>query len=428
MEYRQVVTSFLQRGQLILLLRRSKEVGTYQGKWGTVSGFLEENEDPYERAKIEISEETALTSNDLLLIRYGELLRVYDEEKDTVWIVHPFLLATHESAIRVNWENSGYKWVEPDELANFETVPSLMQTFDRVRWDLSSPPANLSKAITIVDKIAHDKINGASYLGRKAIEAIHTAARLSTAQTKSDLFRDVLMIGTKMRIVQPNMASIRNISGNLLHDIDSARQTSKSVAEYRDLIEQLTRKALANCVSAAELVSRNLSNMIIRKHHILTHSYSSTVKRAIQLCPNRELQVYVTESGPGFEGKTLARELTEVGFNTTVLSDTTIGAFPIKFDVVAVGADSILPDGSIINKVGTKDIARTAQQHSIPVYVAAERSKLDTMRFLGSPFRTNGIFDLTPGEFITSIISEQGEMKPSDAKDQIERLVRELYT
>ena len=95
MEYRQVVTSFLQRGQLILLLRRSKEVGTYQGKWGAVSGFLEENEDPYERAKIEISEETALTSNDLLLIRYGELLRVYDEEKDTVWIVHPFLLATH---------------------------------------------------------------------------------------------------------------------------------------------------------------------------------------------------------------------------------------------------------------------------------------------------------------------------------------------
>ena len=116
-----------------------------------------------------------------------------------------------------------------------------MQTFDRVRWDLSSPPANLSKAITIVDKIAHDKINGASYLGRKAIEAIHTAAHLSTAQTKSDLFRDVLMIGTKMRIVQPNMASIRNISGNLLHDIDSARQTSKSVAEYRDLIEQLTK-------------------------------------------------------------------------------------------------------------------------------------------------------------------------------------------
>ncbi|HKM78500.1 MAG TPA: NUDIX domain-containing protein [Candidatus Bathyarchaeia archaeon] len=428
MEYKQVVTSFLQRGQLLLLLLRSNEVGTYQGKWGAVSGFLEQNEDPYERAKIEISEETALTSKDLLLIRSGELLRIYDQEKDIVWIVHPFLFTTHESAISVNWENSQYKWVEPDDLANFETVPSLRQTFDRVRWDLSSPPANLSKAIAIVDEIAHDKINGASYLGRKAIEAIHTAARLSTAQTNSDLFRDVLMIVTKMRIVQPNMASIRNTAGRLLHDIDSGRQTSRSVAEYRNLVEQMAREALANCISAAELVSRNLRSMIIRKHRILTHSYSSTVKSAIQLCRNSELQVYVTESGPGFEGKTLARELTDLGFNTTVLPDTTTGAFPIRFDAVLLGADSILADGSIINKIGTKDIARTAQRYSIPVYVAAERSKLDTLQFLGSPLSINGIFDLTPGEFFTSIITEQGEMKPSDAKDRIESLVRELYT
>lgn len=236
-----------------MLLLRSNEVGTYQGKWGVVSGFLEQNEDPYERAKIEISEETALTSKDLLLIRSGELLRAYDQEKDIVWIVHPFLFTTHESAISVNWENSQYKWVEPDDLANFETVPSLRQTFDRVRWDLSSPPANLSKAIAIVDEIAHDRINGASYLGRKALEAIHTVAHLSTAQTNSDLFRDVLMIVTKMRNVQPNMASIRNTAGRLLHDIDSGRQTSRSVAEYRILVEQMAREALANCISAAEL-------------------------------------------------------------------------------------------------------------------------------------------------------------------------------
>ena len=99
MEYKQVVTSFLQRGRFILLLRRSDDVGTYQGKWGAVSGFLDENEDPYERAKLEINEETALTSKNLRLIRSGELLRVYDKEKDTVWIVHPFLFTTHESAI-----------------------------------------------------------------------------------------------------------------------------------------------------------------------------------------------------------------------------------------------------------------------------------------------------------------------------------------
>jgi len=428
MEYKQVVTSFLQRGQLILLLRRSNQVSTYQGKWGAVSGFLEENEDPYARAKTEISEETALTSEDVKLIRFGELLRIYDRENDTVWIVHPFLFVALESAIRVNWENSQYKWVEPDELANFETVPSLEQTFDRVRWDLSSPPANLSRAIEIVDEIAQDKMNGASYLGRKAVEGIRTTVSLSTAQTISDLFRDVLLVATRMRTVQPNMASIRNTVGRLLHDMDLARQTSRSVTEYRKMIEQLTLEVLARSKNAAELASRNLSEMIIRKNRILTHSYSSTVKRAIQLCSDRELHVYVTESGPAFEGNTLAHELAELGFTTTVLPDTITRAFPIEFDAVVLGADSILADGSIVNKVGTKDIARTAQHSLIPVYVAAESSKLDSMHFLGHPLRLNEIFDLTPGDCITSIITEQGEMKPSDARAQLESLVRELYT
>lgn len=428
MEYKHVVTSFLQRDQLILLLRRSNHVGTYKGKWGAVSGSLEENEAPHQRSRIEISEETALTSKDITLVRTGELLRVYDQDKDTVWIVHPFLFAALKSAIRVNWENSEYKWVEPDKLANFDTVLSLREAFDRVRWDLSSPPTNLSGAVAIVDEVAHDRTSGASYLGRKAVEAIHTAVRDSTAKTNNDLFRDILIVATKMRHVQPNMASIRNTTARLIHNIDSARQTSKSVTEYRKLIEQMAREALTKNESAADQVSRNLRDMIIQKKRILTHSYSSTVKRAIQQCSNRELHIYVTESGPAFEGKTLSRDLIELGLNSTVLPDTTTCAFPLEFDAVVLGADSVLTDGSIINKAGTANIARTARQSLIPVYVAAERSKLDCMHFLGTPISLNETFDLTPADCITSIITEDGVMSPSRVRDQIESLVRELYT
>ncbi len=428
MEYKQVVTSFLRRGQLILLMRRSSEVGTYQGKWGAVSGFLEENETPYERAKLEIIEETDLSPNDLSLIRSGELVRVFDEEKNVVWIVHPFLFATEKSTMHINWENSRYKWVNPEDLTSYETVPSLGRTFDRVRWDLSNPPTSLSKAFAIVDEIARDKINGASYLGRRAIEAIDAAANLSTARTNSELFRDVLMIALRMQIVQTSMASVRNVTGRLLHGIDTARQTARSPAAYRKLIDQLTRQSLESCLRSADEVSTNLSKKIIQRNRILTHSYSNTVKRAIQLCTNKALHIYVTESGPTFEGNTLASDLTDLGFTATVLSDQAIGTFPRRFDAVILGADSILSDGSVINKVGTNEIAQTAQQHSIPVYVAAEESKLDTMDFLGSPPRLNELFDLTPAKFITSIITEQGEMKPYDARDKIKRLVRELYT
>jgi len=428
MEYKEVVTSFLQKDQLILLLQRSNQVGTYQGKWAAVSGFLEENEDPFDRAKIEINEEIGLNSVDIRLIRTGDLLRAYDQKKNTVWIVHPFLFETNRSAIRVNWENSQYKWVDADELANYETVPSLIQTFDRIRWDLSSIPMNLTDAIKMIDGIAKDRTNGASYLGRKAVEVIRAAARLSTAQSTSNLFKDILIVATRMRTVQPNMASIRNTVGRLLRKIDSGRKVTKSVTEYRRLIEQSAQEATADCEIAAELVSRNLSNIITQKSRILTHSYSSTVKRALQLCPKRGIQIYVTESGPTFEGSILARELAEFGFPTKVLSDTMTPPFPIEFDAVIVGADSILADGSIVNKAGTKDIARTAHQSTIPVYVAAERSKFDIMQFLGQPIQTNELFDLTPSAYISSIITEQGGVKPSDVGNQIESLVRELYT
>ena len=428
MEYRHVVTSFLQRGQLILLLRRSSQVDTYIGRWGAVSGSLERNEDLHQRAELEISEETALASKDITLVRAGELLRVYDQEKNIVWIVHPFLFAVLKSTIKINWEHSEYKWIEPAELTNFETVPRLREAFDRVHWDLSNPAPNLSTAIAIVDAINSDRDNGASYLGRKAVDAIHTAALDSTARTSDELFKDILSVAMRMQHVQPSMASIRNTTGRLLHNIDSARQTSKSVTEYKKRIGQIVREAQIRNENAVERVSRNLTDIITQKKRILTHSYSSTIKRAIQQCSNRELHVYVTESGPAFEGKTLARDLRNLGFNSTVLPDTTTRVFQVEFDAVVLGADSVLTDGSIINKAGTADIALTARQSLIPVYVVAERSKLDCMHFLGSPISLNESFDITRADHITSLITEDGEMKPSQVRDQIKSLVRELYT
>jgi len=38
---RNVVTCFLKSGSEILILRRSEQVGTYQGKWAGVSGYID---------------------------------------------------------------------------------------------------------------------------------------------------------------------------------------------------------------------------------------------------------------------------------------------------------------------------------------------------------------------------------------------------
>ena len=55
---KQVVTCFLRNRGDVLLLRRSQRVGSYQGKWGAVSGYVEGT--PEETAWREIEEETGL--------------------------------------------------------------------------------------------------------------------------------------------------------------------------------------------------------------------------------------------------------------------------------------------------------------------------------------------------------------------------------
>ena len=60
MKHTNIVTSFLQDDSKILLLKRSDKVKSMKGLWAGVSGIIENNEIPINRAKIEIWEETGI--------------------------------------------------------------------------------------------------------------------------------------------------------------------------------------------------------------------------------------------------------------------------------------------------------------------------------------------------------------------------------
>jgi 8-oxo-dGTP diphosphatase len=135
MKQAKVVTCFLlHRGgdDEILLLRRSQQVGTYRGRWAGVSGYIEET-DPLTQAYTEIEQETGLAREDVQLLRTGEPLEVVDVEADRLWVVHPFLFEVREPArIRADWEHSETRWIRPQEISNYETVPQLAETLMRV--------------------------------------------------------------------------------------------------------------------------------------------------------------------------------------------------------------------------------------------------------------------------------------------------------
>lgn len=127
-----VVTVFLMHEGKILILRRSDKVRTMRHKWAGVSGYIEGNEDVLERVYKEIGEETGLSPNDVELVKTAEPLEVPDEERDTLWIVHPHLFKTSNRNIRLDWEHDRYLWIEPSEITKYETVPMLKETLESV--------------------------------------------------------------------------------------------------------------------------------------------------------------------------------------------------------------------------------------------------------------------------------------------------------
>ena len=163
----------------------------------------------------------------------------------------------------------------------------------------------------------------------------------------------------------------------------------------------------------------------------------------------KRLHVLVDETRPFLQGARLtAWELRAAGIPQTLITDNMAGYFMRRgeVDCIIVGADRIVRNGDVANKIGTYSLAVLARAHGIPFYVAAPSSTIDTRlatgddipieqraadevtHLAGIQLAPDGVsaahpaFDVTPHELITAIITEQGVVTPPFA-DQLLRLV-----
>jgi 8-oxo-dGTP pyrophosphatase MutT (NUDIX family) len=102
-----------------LIVERSEE-NTSSGKWGFVSGKMENDENPEETAKRELWEETRLEAEPLetgeFYIGKGEL---------GYWRLFPVLMETGSREVELNWELSDYRWISLEEINEQETIGRL---------------------------------------------------------------------------------------------------------------------------------------------------------------------------------------------------------------------------------------------------------------------------------------------------------------
>ena len=121
-----IVTSFIRNKNKLLILKRSNKVKTKKGLWAGISGIIENNEEPLKRAKIEIFEEAGIIEEEITLVKDTKSMKINSPQYENhEWEVFPFLFEVDNPIVKLNWENSEFKWINVKELENYETVPSL---------------------------------------------------------------------------------------------------------------------------------------------------------------------------------------------------------------------------------------------------------------------------------------------------------------
>ncbi|MFB6156128.1 MAG: NUDIX domain-containing protein [Haloferacaceae archaeon] len=448
-----VVTVFLRNDGEVLLLRRSGAVGTYSGRWGAVSGYAEG--DPDAAARWEINEETGLREA-VTLVRAGDPFTFADDDVGTRWTVHPYLFDCDSREVRTNRESTETAWVAATEILRRETVPRLWTSYDRVRPTVESATGDREHGSAYVSVRALEVLRDeAGVLAARAHEAGSggergdtgagggergdtgagggergdtgtgggergdTGARGGGDERAEADWKRLAETAERLRRARPSMTALENRVNRAMSRAD---RTAASV-------ESAARAVVAEAVRADRDAATRASALVTNER-VLTLSRSGTVAAVLADAPS---SVVVAESRPAREGVGVAERLAEGGVDVTLVTDAAVAHVLSEgeVDAVVVGADTVLPDGSVVNKTGTRGAAVAAANEGVPTYAVAAADKVAAasgVELESGPTGEvydgdadlaveNPTFDLTPAAFVTGVVTERGVLDASDVGD-----------
>lgn len=147
--------------QLHILIRDSR------GLWAACSRTLKPNDhDPLALAWQELFEATGLTSNDLTLLHAGKPHRLLASDLSQRWTIHPFAFVLKPQArdIKLHWKHTEWRFVQPEEVETYETVPDL----DITLWRTLTGPDTAEG----LKELREDHSSGARSLATKAVRIL----------------------------------------------------------------------------------------------------------------------------------------------------------------------------------------------------------------------------------------------------------------
>ena len=294
------------------------------------------------------------------------------------------------------------------------------------------------EVLAIAEDIREMRIRGAGRIARAAAKAMKIAAEKYSGVNVDDFLSFMENVSKLLLSTRPTAVSLPNAVSYVMRRLKSAKATS--VDYLRKVVIEAADEFIQMSNIAVETIGEIGSRLIEDGDVVLTHCHSTAVVSVLKKAKDkgREFKVYADETRPRFQGRITYRDLSSYGIDVTLIPDSAVASVMRKVDKVFVGADAIASNGAVVNKIGTSQVALVAYKYSVPFYVAAETYKFSPMTLIGelivieerSPAEIvsrewldkhpnirvfNPVFDVTPPEYITAIITEIGIIPPHTA-------------
>jgi ribose 1,5-bisphosphate isomerase len=287
----------------------------------------------------------------------------------------------------------------------------------------------MDQVLETAEKISSMEIRGAGRIATAAAASLRDFSITLEVKSLDEFNAELENAANLLLKTRPTAVSLSNairmVRKYKAEDVDGARQAV--VLNANNFIE--------NSQKAVEKIGQIGSRRIRDGDTVLTHCNSQAAISVIRAAHNsgKKIKVIATESRPRFQGITTIGMLDKLGIETELIVDSAARSVMNEVDLVVVGADVITANGTLVNKIGTAQIALCAREARTSFMVAAETYKFSPKTILGelvtieerepmevlpdiSKYRhvkvRNPAFDVTPHQYIDLICTEAGAISP----------------
>lgn len=274
---------------------------------------------------------------------------------------------------------------------------------------------------------------------KRELRARSGTCTLAQARTVVQVVGDML-IGTR-----PTAVNLAWAVRRLVRRADEYLAGSGHAEELARVLLHEAQELVREDREACERMGELGASLIAEGDTLLTHCNAgalATLGIGTALAPlyvahrsGKRVHVLVDETRPVLQGARLtAWELQRAGVPLTLITDNMAGYFMHqgRVQAVFVGADRIVANGDVANKIGTYSVAVLAHAHQIPFYVVAPTSTFDFSLASGDQIPVeqrrpeevtsvrgaviapagvdvaNPAFDVTPHQYVSALITEKG--------------------